>query len=40
MGCRAWRFSKNGLLPGVVHEHESVPFLMDGSYRAATTLRP
>ena len=24
----------------VVHEHESVPFLMDGSYRAATTLRP
>lgn len=24
----------------VVHEHESVPFLMDGSYRAATDLRP
>lgn len=24
----------------VVHEHESVPFLMDGSYRAATELKP
>jgi ketosteroid isomerase-like protein len=24
----------------VVHEHESVPFYMDGSYRAATDLRP
>lgn len=24
----------------VVHEHESVPFRMDGSYRAETDLRP
>src|SRR5262245_8957085 len=24
----------------VAHEHESVPFLMDGSYRAATDLKP
>jgi len=24
----------------IVHEHESVPFYMDGSYRAATDLKP
>ena len=24
----------------IVHEHESVPFYMDGSYRAAVDLRP
>ena len=24
----------------VVHEHESVPFLMDGSYKAAVDLKP
>jgi ketosteroid isomerase-like protein len=24
----------------IVHEHESVPFLMDGSFRAATELEP
>jgi ketosteroid isomerase-like protein len=24
----------------IVHEHTSVPFYMDGSYRAATDLKP
>jgi ketosteroid isomerase-like protein len=24
----------------IVHEHDSVPFLMDGSFRAATALKP
>jgi PhnB protein len=24
----------------IVHEHESVPFYMDGSYRAAVDLKP
>ena len=24
----------------IVHQHESVPFYMDGSYRAAVDLKP
>lgn len=33
-------FRKLGAVWKMVHEHESVPFYMDGSYRAAVDLEP
>jgi PhnB protein len=37
---QTWGFERTGERWLIVHLHQSVPFLMDGSFKAAVELKP